>query len=733
MWWRSRASFALALALGACGPKENAPHVVTAPPDAAALDAALDSAAPAAGALSFADAIRLSRYGDALAAIEALPAGERAKPEVRLARAKAALGSGKPAETVAALDGLEDELPLLRDLVRRLRAEAMLEAGPFDKAAEYFASRHDAASLVLAAEALEKAGDLTKARAAWDRVLSADKRTKAQEERARTRRMQIARLKDGDAAAAGDARWLATTTLDDKVFSEAADVLEKLTPPRLLTSAELMARARVLADAGRTEEALRAIERATTRGSIPAIDVCRARAEAYFKARTRYPDAALAYRTCSAMGGAHAPEDAFLSARSFLRAERDGDAAPALQAVIQRYPRTTWSDQAEFLLARIHALAGRWRDAASAFDEYVAHWPQGKERREADRYRAIAHLVAGDYKQARKLLENLSGGAEDPITQARWTNLAALAALHDGDKLHALARWAEVARTQPLSYPALIARARIVDNGGSPPPAIEPPESAKLDPVTIDLPSPVDLLHRIGLDGEAEEALKEREGVVMAQAPSRGTDALCAAYGMIDRAKRRYQVALQIPLATIMTAPGPKNRGAWECMFPRPYDRSVRDAATAAKLSPDLVWSVMRQESAFDPEVVSPAHAVGLMQLLPETARATAVAAGRPHEEGKLTSPAENVALGTLYLHELLGKLGDKAPLAIAAYNAGPEAVERWLTHQKEKLETVDVFVEAIPFIETRGYVVRVLGNLARYGYLDRGEAGVPTIALSLK
>src|SRR5262249_29129172 len=163
--------------------------------------------------------------------------------------------------------------------------------------------------------------------------------------------MQIVRLKEGDAAAAADARWLATNTLDEKVFSEAAELLEKLKPPKLLTSEDLLARARLLADASRSEEALKAVERASTRASIPAIELCRARAEVYWKAR-RYHDSALAYRTCAGMGGPHVAEDLFLTARSFLRADRDGDALPAFQSVIQKHPRTTWADQAEFHIAR---------------------------------------------------------------------------------------------------------------------------------------------------------------------------------------------------------------------------------------------------------------------------------------------------------------------------------------------------------------------------------------------
>jgi soluble lytic murein transglycosylase len=93
--------------------------------------------------------------------------------------------------------------------------------------------------------------------------------------------------------------------------------------------------------------------------------------------------------------------------------------------------------------------------------------------------------------------------------------------------------------------------------------------------------------------------------------------------------------------------------------------------------------------------------------------------------------PGQSISLGALYLRELLGKLGESVPLSVAAYNAGPEAIQRWLAHAKS--ETLDVFVEAIPFVETRGYVARVLGNLARYGYLERGEAGVPSLTLELK
>jgi soluble lytic murein transglycosylase len=711
---------AVLVLLAACGHRDSV-TVPNAPIDAAA-GLPTDASVVATERLAWPDAIRAQRWADAAAGLANAPD----LPEVRLAKAKVALATAKPGDALALLDGIEEKLPLLRDLVASMRREAWWESGDFAKAADAYGARRDAASLARAAEAWEKLSDNARARSTWERVLTIPKLSRAMEERARARRLTLTRLKDGDAAAGIDARWLAIHALDEKTFSEAADVLEKL--GKLLTSDELLVRARTLADAGRTEDALRLVERASTRGDPRPLEICRARADVLWRARTRYPEAALTYRTCSAMGGAHAAEDLFFAGRSFLRSNRDGDAQPILEAVIARFPRTTWADQAEFHIARIHALARRWKEAAAALDLYVQHWPSGKERREADRYRALAHLAAHDDKKARKLLEDLSGGAEDPITAARWTNLAALAALRDGDKLHAMSRWADVAKTRPLSYPALVARARLQENGSAPPEPIEPPETGAREALSVELPPPIDMLQRIGFDAEAEDALREREAAVMAKVPARGTEALCQAYGAIGRAKRRFQISLGLPATLISTAPGPKNTYAWECMFPRPHDDLVKEAALTSRVDAELVWAVMRQESAFDPEVVSGARAVGLMQLLPETARG--LATGMTYEESMLTNPGTNVRLGTRYLRELLDRFGESSALSVAAYNAGPEAIDRWLTHARG--ETLDIFVEAIPYVETRGYVARVLGNLARYAYLARGSAAVPAVALEL-
>jgi soluble lytic murein transglycosylase len=746
---RRTSVLALALLLAGC-PRRDAPMPAgggDADATDAALDAALASDADAGGStadgsahaemavqLPWTEAIRAQLWKEAEQGIDALSAGEQRKPEVRFARARVSLALGKHADAVARLEKLEDELPLLRDAIGKTRAQAALVVGPYDRAAEWYGARPTPASWVTAAEAWEKGGDLGKARTLVDRALAVEKKSRASEEKARSLRMRVVRKKDGDSAAVGDARWLAINALDDATATAANELLEKEQHPIPLTADELLARARVLADAGRSDEALRAVERAGSASGKPAspADLCHARAEAYYKARSRYPEAALAYRTCAAMGGPKAGEDSFLTARAFSRADRDGDALPAFAAVIQRFPRTTWADQAEFHVARSHALAGHWKDAAHALDEYVKHFPSGHDKKEAERYRAIAHLMARDDKVARKLLEDLAGGEGDSLAQARWQNLAALAALRDGDRTHAVARWSDVARGKPLTWPALVARARLTAANAPLPLTIDPPETGeKPEPLVVELPPPVDVLHRIGLDADAEDALRERESVVAANAQGRGTEALCAAYAMLDRGKRRYQISNQIPPALLTAAPGPRNRWAWDCAYPRPHKGSIHTYEASSKLPPELLWSVMRQESAFDEEVVSPARAVGLLQLMPDTARTVATAAGIPHEEAWLVRADHNVQLGALYMRELLDKLSGNVPLAVGAYNAGLEAIARWQSHARG--ESMDVFVETIPFLETRGYVVRVMGNLARYGFMERGEAGVPLVPLDVR
>jgi soluble lytic murein transglycosylase len=134
---------------------------------------------------------------------------------------------------------------------------------------------------------------------------------------------------------------------------------------------------------------------------------------------------------------------------------------------------------------------------------------------------------------------------------------------------------------------------------------------------------------------------------------------------------------------------------------------------------PALVLSVMRQESEFYPRARSPVGALGLMQLMPATARHTAKGMGLPFNRDRLTEdPDYNVRLGQAYLNELLGRFGGSYILALAAYNAGPSRAESWIKlfgdPRDPKIDPIN-WIERIPFSETRNYVQRILESLVVY------------------
>jgi len=159
--------------------------------------------------------------------------------------------------------------------------------------------------------------------------------------------------------------------------------------------------------------------------------------------------------------------------------------------------------------------------------------------------------------------------------------------------------------------------------------------------------------------------------------------------------------------------------GYWndlELRFPLAYQDQMHLAARETTVHPQLLFAIARQESAFMPHARSPAGALGLMQLMPTTARQTARRAGVPYRRSDLLSPDKNIALGSRYLNQLLKEFDGNRILATAAYNAGPYRVKSWLRDRKQKLP-FDVWIETIPFRETRGYVQNVLSYSVIYAY----------------
>jgi soluble lytic murein transglycosylase len=685
-------------------------------------------------ATGWAETVRRQRWAEAAEQIDHLAPVEQKKPELLYARARVALAQGDAKLALSRLEGLEDGLPLLSADIQRARAEAQAIVGPYPEAAAYFAARSNPDAWLKAAQAFERAGEPLRARGQCDRLLASEHRTRLEEAVGRMIRSRLYEAVGDRVSAATDVRWIAVHAPDAPSGKEADVALARLAPDRSLTAEELLKRARAYADAGMVDDALHTLDRvaAAPPPKVTRLDELRERGDILYKTRGRSLEAVRYLDECASAGGPHSIEDDFHAARALARADKDEEAIGRMTAIARHHSSSTWGDEAEYFVPYLHLLHGDYKLAAAGFDAYAAKYPSGVERREALRNRAIAHLMNKSYATARKLFEQVAAEEGDPLASARALTMAALGALRDGDHLHAVARWSDVARSTPLSWPALVARRRLAEVGAPIPPVIETaPSVPNVEPISVPLPPSVELLHRIGLDGEAEKALEERESVVMAHAPvGRSLEALCTAYGKLGRAKRRFQITRQIPAVALAYAPNAATRWAWECAYPEPYFDEVLAGAGTDTAAVSLAYAVMRQESNFDPDAVSPAHAIGLMQLLPETAAVVATEHHLTYEESRLAVPEENILLGSRYLGQLQARFSQPA-LAVAAYNAGEEAITRWLGRAPEM--DLDVFVERIPFAETRAYVGRVLGNYVRYEYLKKGEAGVPNLALAMR
>ena len=145
-----------------------------------------------------------------------------------------------------------------------------------------------------------------------------------------------------------------------------------------------------------------------------------------------------------------------------------------------------------------------------------------------------------------------------------------------------------------------------------------------------------------------------------------------------------------------------------ELRFPLSYSDKINENAAKQKLNPAIVFGLVRRESAFNEKAHSPTGARGLMQIMPQTGKQIAKDFNeRWRGSNSLYNPTKNLKYGSYYYQKLLKKFDGNYALALAAYNAGPHRVKKWLP--KTDNIPADIWIETIPFKETRDYVTSVL------------------------
>jgi soluble lytic murein transglycosylase len=379
-------------------------------------------------------------------------------------------------------------------------------------------------------------------------------------------------------------------------------------------------------------------------------------------------------------------------------------------------------------------------------------FPSGDQKGEALWRLAFRAFRKGDADGARRWLEleHKLLPREDGWWEAGRT-LYWLGRVEDraGNADAAIEKWSAAAREYPLSYYALSSLQRLRERA---------PDKAQalVDELANDPGDPIGWrfaprplfaaagfqrgveLARLGLGAEAK---RELAAAGLALTPKKGAhvddeELAWIAAVLYDRAGEHaisHQIPRQMLTDWMRSWPVAANTKRWRLAYPRGYADLIEKHAALNALPSALQFAIVREESAFDPLMESFANAIGLTQLTaPPAAR---FANGLPHDRAALRDPAINVTIGARELAHCWTAMGHAA-LAIAAYNAGEGAVNRWRKDPERAGLAADEFVEAIPYDETRGYTKRVLSSYFTYLWLSAKSKSfderVPSLPLAL-
>jgi len=408
-------------------------------------------------------------------------------------------------------------------------------------------------------------------------------------------------------------------------------------------------------------------------------------------------DAVRAY-AAAARDSAARPLAVYRRARVLVRLG-DSTAVAALAAFAERYPTDSAAPGALYILGDLHDGRDDWGQAGRWYGELIKRYP-ADARASLARFRLAASAEAtGNPDSAASLYQSEIAAAGPQRTAARfWLGKVSAAR---GDTEQARTTWLALAREDSLGYYGMRARRET----GLRPLAFSAPVVTTTPPALVSAGlARIDTLLLAGLDSEAQTEVR----VVLARPPA-DLDALLAwSEGLGLRGYGSAGVRLGWQAALL--APG--DTRVLRAIFPWPNRAAVEAEAQEFGVDALLLAALVRQESVFDVEALSPAGARGLAQLLPSTASLMARGLDVTFYPEWITVPDLNLHLGAAHLAELLKRFG-RVDAAIAAYNAGPSPVRRWL--DRAGATDPDRFIELIPYPETRGYVRSLLRNRELY------------------
>ena len=382
------------------------------------------------------------------------------------------------------------------------------------------------------------------------------------------------------------------------------------------------------------------------------------------------------------------------------------DNATALEyfeQLLVEYPKSAYADRAQYAAADIHEYFGRREQAAQLYANIAKDFPLSTVREEASWRLAWLYYRAGELAQAADAFKALAKQAKNGtfgIAAVYWHGRS-MEKLEDVESAKRLYR--QVVSDGTESYYQELGVAALQRLGE---PATQPAPSKPTPPAQPEVTVPPSLDFHLARARELGAASLHALAVaeldeVNAKATGPIRTLVLRDYFRNHAYRRSLTLATQVTLSQA-------ERDFYR--YPLAFWELIQQKARDREIDPYLVVALIRQESLFDTRARSPAAALGLMQLIPPTAARVARQLGLSVPAPENLFEAElNLTLGTQYLKDLLQRYSNNWHKALAAYNAGEAAVDRW---EREIItDDVEEFVERIPYVETRGYVKLVLRN----------------------
>jgi len=380
------------------------------------------------------------------------------------------------------------------------------------------------------------------------------------------------------------------------------------------------------------------------------------------------------------------------------------EALEYFRMILEQYPTSPYADRATYASGDIYESFGQRTEAIDLYNRVVTQLPNSPVRDDATWRLAWLYYRGAQWQPASAVFAALASQAKDRRLGAAALYWQARTLEKSGNEAAAKQLYLQIFKSGDESYYQGLAKRALEHLGVSAdeaPKAATAPEAEPDPPLNAEISFHLSRARELAAISLNRMAVTELDEMGRGNPPNRVRLLLMREYFRNQAYSRSLALANQLPISN-----GERNF----YRYPLAFWNSVKQYAEQRGVDPYLILALIRQESLFDARARSSAAALGLMQLLPSTAKRVAKQLGvSSPSPDTLFEPEVNLALGTQYLKDLLQRYSNNWFKAIAAYNAGESAVDRW-----EKLidtDDIEEFVERIPYAETRGYVKLVMRN----------------------